>query len=69
VDWLRDAFAHLKVIGCVAEAQPLLDKAGVAVDAKLGVLKVEGKTGIEGFIEMARKHRIWDREPLVRPER
>jgi catalase len=69
VDWLRDAFAHLKVIGCVAEAQPLLDKAGVAVDAKLGVLKVEDKTGIEGFIEMARKHRIWDREPLVRPER
>jgi catalase len=69
VDWLRDAFGHLKVIGCVAEAQPLLDKAGIAVDAKLGVLKVEGKTGIDSFIEMARKHRIWDREPLVRPAR
>jgi catalase len=69
VDWLRDAFGHLKVIGCVAEAQPLLDKAGVAVDARIGVLKVEGKTGIDSFIEMARKHRIWDREPLVRPAR
>ena len=69
VDWLRDAFGHLKVIGCVAEAQPLLDKAGVPADAKLGVLKVEGKTGIDSFIEMARKHRIWDREALVRPKR
>ena len=69
VDWVRDAFGHLKVIGCVAEAQPLLDKAGIAADATLGVLKVEGKTGIDSFIEMARKHRIWDREPLVRPKR
>ena len=32
IDWLSDAFAHLKAIGYSAEAQPVLDKAGVQAD-------------------------------------
>ena len=38
VDWVRDAFGHLKAIGFTPEAQALLDKAGVEADA--GVVDV-----------------------------
>ncbi len=57
VQWVMDAFGHLKAIGHNAEAKPLLDKAGVEVD--------EGVTDLAGFVEAAKK-RYWDREPKVR---
>ena len=33
IDWVRDAFGHLKVIGHTAGAAPLLERAGVEPDA------------------------------------
>ncbi|MGN8000219.1 catalase [Sphingomonas sp. 22176] len=57
VQWVMDAFGHLKAIGANAAAQPLLDKAGVEAD--------EGVTDLGGFVEAA-KQRYWDREPKVR---
>lgn len=58
VQFVMDAFGHLKAIGASDAAKPLLDKAGVAPDA--------GVTGLgEGFIDAAAK-RFWDREPSVR---
>lgn len=69
VDWVRDAFGHLKAIGHVESAAPLLHKAGVTPDPKMGVIAVDGKNGVDSFIAVAKKHRIWDREPLVRPAR
>ncbi|MCP3735752.1 catalase [Sphingomonas sp. RP10(2022)] len=57
VQWVMDAFGHLKAIGFNAEAKPLLDKAGVEAD--------EGVTDLGGFVEAAKK-RYWDREPNVR---
>ncbi len=57
VQWVMDAFGHLKAIGASAAAQPLLDKAGVEAD--------EGVTDLDGFVEAA-KRRYWDREPKVR---
>ncbi|MCY1176967.1 Catalase C [compost metagenome] len=57
VQWVMDAFGHLKAIGASAAAQPLLDKAGVEPD--------EGVTDLGGFVEAA-KRRYWDREPKVR---
>jgi catalase len=57
VQWVMDAFGHLKAIGANAAAQPLLDKAGVEAD--------EGVTDLAGFVEAA-KQRYWDREPKVR---
>ena len=57
VQWVMDAFGHLKAIGCNAEARPLLDKAGVEPD--------EGVTDLDGFVAAAKK-RYWDREPKVR---
>ncbi|RZJ03310.1 MAG: catalase [Brevundimonas sp.] len=61
VDFAAFAFAHLKAIGHTAEAQPLLDKAGVAPDA--GV--VDLAKGAAAWIKPART-RQWDREPKVR---
>ena len=57
VQWVMDAFGHLKAIGHNAAAKPLLDKAGVEPD--------EGVVDLESFVEAAKK-RYWDREPNVR---
>lgn len=57
VQWVMDAFGHLKAIGANEEARPLLDKAGVEPD--------DGVTDLAGFVEAAKK-RYWDREPNVR---
>ncbi|MFC7379228.1 catalase [Brevundimonas sp. GCM10030266] len=61
VDFVRDAFGHLKAIGHTAEAQPLLDKASVEPDAGVIVL---GKS-VKAFTSAAAT-RQWDREPKVR---
>ena len=57
VEWVMNAFGHLKAIGHTPEAQPLLDKAGVVPDA--GVVEADG------FIAAAAQ-RYFDREPSLR---
>jgi catalase len=58
VQFVMDAYGHLKAIGCSAGAQPLVDKAGITVD--------DGVTGLgDAFIVAARK-RFFDRESKVR---
>jgi len=64
VAWVHDAFSHLKVIGHVAAAKPLMDKAGVEPDD--GIVALEGTSGTKAFIAAAKQHRIWDREPKLR---
>jgi len=61
VDFVRDAFGHLKAIGFTGEAQPLLDKAGVEPDD--GV--VDLAKGARAYIVPA-STRQWKREPKVR---
>jgi catalase len=61
VDFVSNAFVHLKAIGFTAAAQPLLDKAGVVPDA--GVVDLKG--GAKPFLPPART-RQWAREPSVR---
>ncbi len=58
VQWVMDAFGHLKAIGHNTEAKALLDKAHVVADA--GVVDL-GK----GFVKAASK-RYFDREASVR---
>jgi catalase len=58
VQFVMDAFGHLKAIGVSDAAKPLLDKAGVQPDG--GVVPLD-----KGFIEAAGK-RYWDREPKLR---
>ncbi len=58
VQFVMDAFGHLKAIGASPEAKPLLDKAGVVADA--------GVVGVDKAFIAAAKKRFWDREPQVR---
>ncbi len=64
VDWVRDAFGHLKIIGHNPAAQPLLDAAMVKKDD--GICEIAGKGGVEGFIAKAKQGRRWEREDMVR---
>ncbi|AQR61287.1 catalase HPII [Brevundimonas sp. LM2] len=61
IDFIRDAFGHLKAIGFTPEAQPLLDKAGVEPDD--GVIDLSG--GTDDWVVQAAT-RQWDRERKVR---
>ncbi|WP_372782533.1 catalase [Phenylobacterium sp.] len=61
IDFVHNAFVHLKAIGFTAEAQPLLDEAGVAPDAGI----VDLGAGAEAFLPPART-RQWGREPTIR---
>ncbi|MDO9336472.1 MAG: catalase [Caulobacter sp.] len=58
VQFVMDAFGHLKAIGASDAAKPLLDKAGVEPD--------EGVTGLGADFIAAGGKRFWDREPGVR---
>ena len=67
LDFLSDAFNHLKVIGLVPAAKPLLRRACITdklVDK--GIVPLTGADAVAGFIAAAKKTRIWDREPKVR---
>ena len=57
VQWVMDAFGHLKAIGFNPDAQPLLTKAGVEPD--------EGVVDLAQFAKAATR-RYWDREANVR---
>ena len=58
VQWVMDAFGHLKAIGHTKEAAPLLAKANVVADA--------GVTGTDTAFITAAAQRFWDREPTLR---
>ncbi|ACK52483.1 Catalase [Methylocella silvestris BL2] len=58
VQFVMDAFGHLKAIGASEGAQPLLKKAGVKPD--------EGVTGLDNAFVKAAAKRFWDREASVR---
>jgi catalase len=64
IDWLRDAFGHLKAVGFLDVATPMFAKAGIAMDSDEGVVDLAG--GIPDFINAAKQHRIWEREPQLR---
>ena len=57
IQWVMDAFGHLKAIGVNDGAKPLLEKAGVKPDA--------GVTDLKHFVKAAKK-RYWDREATIR---
>lgn len=59
VQFVMDAFGHLKAIGHTEGARPLLDAAGVEAD--------EGVVDLDGDFATAAARRFFDREPKVRP--
>jgi catalase len=58
VQFVMDAFGHLKAIGASEAAGPLLEKAGVEAD--------DGVTGVDGAFVKAAALRFYAREPKVR---
>ena len=62
IDWIRDAFGHLKVIGHTAAARPLFTTAGVVDDLDEGMIELGGPASIRRYIEPAKQQRVWDRE-------
>ena len=65
--FVADAFAHLKAIGHVKSATALLDQAGVERAGDDGLVALDGAKGVDSLMAAAKRHRIWDREPKVRP--
>ncbi|PBC06964.1 catalase [Mesorhizobium sp. WSM3859] len=65
-DFVSDAFAHLKFIGFVADAGPLLASAGVAADADEGLIELTVGGSARSFVEACRKLRLWAREGAVK---
>jgi catalase len=65
-DFVADAFAHLKIIGCNEAAAPLLEKAGVPSRRDEGVVTLNREGDVELFIVACRKLRVWSREPMVK---
>ncbi len=64
IDWLRDAFGHLKAVGYVDAAMPLFVKAAIPLEDDPGVVDVA--TDIADFITAAKNHRVGEREPTLR---
>jgi catalase len=67
VGFVADAFNHLKIIGHVPAAAPLLRRAGVSEDlADEGLVPLRDSGSVAKFIATAKKMRVWAREPKVR---
>ena len=62
IDWVRDAFGHLKVVGYTAAAQSLFENAGIGDDLDEGVIELDARTSVGLYIEAAKRQRVWDRE-------
>jgi catalase len=63
VAFVHDAYQHLKTIGFSADAQPLLDQAGVVADAAVVNL---AKDHAAAFVKAASKGKLFERETRVR---
>jgi len=64
-DFVADAFAHLKFIGFVPAAKPMLAKAGLAGDEDEGLVPLDSAS-VSAFVEKCRKLRLWTREQTVK---
>lgn len=67
-DFVRDAYAHLKVIGFTANTKALFHKAGIDEGALDSACLCLAKSSDAGkFIKQASEGKFWTREPFVRP--
>jgi len=66
-DFVADAFAHLKFIGYVEAAKPLMSKAGVLDNPDRGLVPLAMPDDAAAFVAACRELRLWEREPGLMP--
>jgi catalase len=66
VDFVRDAFGHLKVIGYTSGAAALIAKAGITDQSDEGVVSLAVLQSVSTFVGAAKRQRVWAREPSIR---
>ena len=68
MNFVRDAYDHLKVIGYSPTATPMLVKAGMDAnpDNDPGLISF-GKSSVDDFLSRAAGGRVWLREPINFP--
>jgi catalase len=66
IDWLRDAFGHLRIVDYVEDARALFDAVGVDAGADEGVVALANSGSVATFISAAKRQRILAREPTLR---
>jgi catalase len=75
IEFIREAYRHCKVIGVSRDAAAILTAANIlskdrtrADEGILSASEAANPKFIEDFIAAVARHRIWDREPLLRPD-
>lgn len=63
MNFILDAYAHLKIIGYTPDAMPLLDRAEAAIDD--GIVEIDTRGGVTSYIDAAKYGRVWSRAVLV----
>lgn len=61
-DFVTDAYAHCKFIGCPDEAAPLLEATGLSELADAGIVPLDSEHGPADFIAACRQLRFWERQ-------
>jgi catalase len=64
LNFVRDAYAHLKIIGFTASSMPLLEMAGIDFDD--GVVELDSSGGAIAYIDVAKKGRLWPRAAVIK---
>ncbi|MEQ8393563.1 catalase [Thalassobaculum sp.] len=64
-DFVADAYAHLKFIGFVAAAAPLLRNAGVLDGQDRAFMALNTVEEVGAFVAACRDLRFWEREPSI----
>lgn len=68
-DFVADAFAHLKFIGYVEAAIPLLEKAGVVESCDDGLIALDESDACSTFLTTCRQLRFWEREAAMQKQK
>ncbi len=64
MNFIRDAYAHLKIIGYASAAKPLLEHAGVSVDD--GIVEIGTHKETTVYIAAAKHGRVWSRAARIK---
>ena len=65
MEFIRDAFGHLKYIAWVQTARPLLEAAGILEKMDDGCIELKKAASVAAFVNACKNLRLWDREQIL----